>query len=251
MNIFVHRPLALCCAFFLFTFFVSAFVSVALTITFILISLVFAVIFFSKKKIISAVCLVIILALTYGHLYYNMYISSQTAYIGQELDMTVEVTDISFSSDRTIYFDASIKEGCSIDIIHLTIEAPHTSVRIGDVLDVTARIIPIENTDEFDNRRYCNSKGIFVEGEVRKYNVLSNAYNYFRSAVTIVQDYCSDSYYKYTDEDTAGLLTALSTGDKSGVDDSVRRDFSRIGTSHMLAISGMHLAVVMGVVSYV
>lgn len=43
--------------------------------------------------------------------------------------------------------------------------------------------------------------------------------------------------------DTAGFLTALLTGDKTYVSDSVYDSFKNSGVAHLMAVSGMHLAV--------
>ncbi len=41
--------------------------------------------------------------------------------------------------------------------------------------------------------------------------------------------------------DSGGLLKAMTTGDKSGMSDSFRNALSRIGLSHITAVSGMHM----------
>ena len=43
-----------------------------------------------------------------------------------------------------------------------------------------------------------------------------------------------------------GLPSALLLGDKAALSDSVRRDFSRAGVSHLLAISGLHVTLLFG-----
>ena len=43
-----------------------------------------------------------------------------------------------------------------------------------------------------------------------------------------------------------GLPSALLLGDKTALSDSVRRDFSRAGVSHLLAISGLHMTLLFG-----
>lgn len=50
---------------------------------------------------------------------------------------------------------------------------------------------------------------------------------------------------------TAGFLRAVLLGDKSSLEDSVQRDMSRCGVSHMLALSGLHLAVVAGGLEFI
>ena len=42
----------------------------------------------------------------------------------------------------------------------------------------------------------------------------------------------------------AALLRAIGAGDRSGLDDAARRSFTRSGLAHILAVSGMHLVVV-------
>ena len=50
---------------------------------------------------------------------------------------------------------------------------------------------------------------------------------------------------KAVDEmESSHLLKALIMGDKSGITDEIYDDFKRLGTSHLLAISGLHLAIV-------
>ncbi len=47
-------------------------------------------------------------------------------------------------------------------------------------------------------------------------------------------------------QDAHGLPSALLLGDKSALEDSVRRDFARSGVSHLLAISGLHMTLLFG-----
>ncbi len=47
-------------------------------------------------------------------------------------------------------------------------------------------------------------------------------------------------------KDARGLPAALLLGDRSVLDDAVRRDFARAGVSHLLAISGLHMTLLFG-----
>ncbi len=47
-------------------------------------------------------------------------------------------------------------------------------------------------------------------------------------------------------EDAAGIPSALLLGEKAALRDEVRRDFSRVGVSHLLAISGLHVTLIFG-----
>ncbi len=48
------------------------------------------------------------------------------------------------------------------------------------------------------------------------------------------------------EEGAAALCRALLTGDRAGIAPAARRDFERAGASHLLAVSGMHLSVLVG-----
>ena len=47
------------------------------------------------------------------------------------------------------------------------------------------------------------------------------------------------------------LTVALILGDRSGLSATSRRDFNRSGVSHLLALSGLHMTVVMGIVGWI
>ncbi len=51
------------------------------------------------------------------------------------------------------------------------------------------------------------------------------------------------------DKNAAGLPSAMLLGDRSFLTDTVRRDFSRSGLAHMLAISGMHMTLLFGMLA--
>ena len=58
-----------------------------------------------------------------------------------------------------------------------------------------------------------------------------------------LRKYISLNFRENFSSDTAGLLTALLTGDKSYVSDEVYDSFKNSGVAHLMAVSGMHLAV--------
>lgn len=51
----------------------------------------------------------------------------------------------------------------------------------------------------------------------------------------------------YSSEGTTGILLALLTGDRSGLDPAVTEAFRKSGAAHILALSGLHLGIVYGI----
>ena len=52
-------------------------------------------------------------------------------------------------------------------------------------------------------------------------------------------------------EDVGGVCSALFLGNKDVITTSIKRDFRRAGASHILAISGMHMSIIFGVLAFV
>ena len=55
---------------------------------------------------------------------------------------------------------------------------------------------------------------------------------------------------KALNAETAAYAKALLIGEKSGLDDSFRRDMSALGVSHILAVSGMHMSIIAAMVTF-
>lgn len=247
MNIFRYRPLAVLCAVyvaaFIFSFFVSAFIKAVLITVCVIVSVVLAV----KRNNYTAVCICVILAMIYGYLYFDVHVKNSEELAGTKECVSFKVVDVSFINGNIAYLDGKLitDDKNNGDICHFTVTEPG-DLEIGDVVYAEAEFFEIEYVEDFDAERYYHSKDIWIEGKVYEPTVIDHKYNFFDGILESIRDYCSACFEKYTDGDTSVLLNALAIGDKSEIDDSVKRDFRRLGLSHMLAISGMHLAVIMG-----
>ena len=54
------------------------------------------------------------------------------------------------------------------------------------------------------------------------------------------------NFEAYMNDTEAGFATALMTGNKENLGARIRLAFTRIGISHILAVSGLHLSIVIG-----
>ena len=59
------------------------------------------------------------------------------------------------------------------------------------------------------------------------------------------------NFYERMDDSSAAICTALVLGDKSGIDDDMYDNISVSGLSHVLAVSGLHIAVISAVLFFV
>ena len=53
------------------------------------------------------------------------------------------------------------------------------------------------------------------------------------------------------DEDAYGVIAAMTLGDKTTLSQELKDTYSRVGASHILALSGLHLMIIYGVISLV
>lgn len=60
----------------------------------------------------------------------------------------------------------------------------------------------------------------------------------------------SDIICDYTTEDAGAVINALLLGNRDQISDSIARDFRRSGVSHALALSGLHMTIIMGLFEF-
>lgn len=95
-----------------------------------------------------------------------------------------------------------------------------------------ARFLCLNISEQSDG----NTENITVTGE----------YSSILSLPDRLRNHFSDVLKIRIEKKACGLPAAVLLGDKSGLSASVRRDFSEIGTAHLLAVSGTHLSVIIG-----
>ncbi len=138
----------------------------------------------------------------------------------------------------------------------LTIEGARGDLVPGQEVEVAgslARLAGPLNPGEFDARSYYQAQGVrlqlFVEqpGEVRivPETGTAGAYSswswYGIKLLGRVRAWSRDRLLTGLDATTAPLAAALLLGQREGVDPEINDAFARTGTTHLLAISGLHL----------
>lgn len=121
---------------------------------------------------------------------------------------------------------------------------------MGDVITVRTQLYSIKDGSEEESGyvKVMRMRGIMARSYVSATNVLEvgekPAESIFYKA-KIVQKAFSDKLNQVdiTERDK-GILNALITGDRAGIDNETREAYSRLGISHILALSGLHLAII-------
>jgi competence protein ComEC len=138
--------------------------------------------------------------------------------------------------------------------IRITIYEPFAGLRSRDRVACFARLKQVRNFNNpggFDYRRYLAFRNIWVSASVSKGNYvirlhrakmfrLGYAIDHARHAVSGLIDTATGE----GPEEVRAILKALLIGDRSEISPKTREVFSRTGTSHLLAISGLHIGIV-------
>ncbi|MEJ6617542.1 MAG: ComEC/Rec2 family competence protein [Crocinitomicaceae bacterium] len=132
-----------------------------------------------------------------------------------------------------------------------------TQLQAGDVLLVQTNLERIENKNnpgEFDVKSYWNNKNIYQIGFVGE--------NDFKLIKTVEQPWwkrwglniresMTDKLRKILMGESLGVGVALLLGDKQLLSNEVRSSFSNAGAMHVLAVSGLHVGIVLFILMFV
>ena len=134
-------------------------------------------------------------------------------------------------------------------------------LRLGDCLVVRSRIQEVHawHDGNFDYQRYMASHGFVGEtyvgrgGWQRQQLSLATLSILQRSRLQFLlwRHALLEHYRQWTVTDEAyGILAAMTLGEKTSLDASLKETYSQVGASHVLALSGLHLMIIFTVISF-
>ncbi len=119
----------------------------------------------------------------------------------------------------------------------------------GDVLQVTGKLETPPQLDDFDYKGYLAHQEIYstilypeieIVGTGKGFKPLDWVYS--------LRNHLSQTLAEVLPEPQASLARGIILGIRGNIPSSVKADFSNTGTAHLLAISGLHLAIVLGMI---
>lgn len=249
MNIFEKRPLCLIlciglCGFLLFTFenLILRIVTIAIAIL-----LVFLSIIFKKdkyKQIIAALSAgAILIGSLFSFIYFELYFKAYNVYEG-EVEIVGTVEEISESSS---YSQRLLIQAESINSFPSTYRfyAYPTKSEAKGIIEGT-KISFNATLDGFSAESYTFnvSDGINAyASDLSEITILEYTDGTPRMIFGRIREYLTRYTISLSNGQTGAILSALLLGERDYLPDQLRLDFRRIGISHILALSGMHLAI--------
>ncbi|AMP20742.1 hypothetical protein AZF37_05740 [endosymbiont 'TC1' of Trimyema compressum] len=155
----------------------------------------------------------------------------------------IEITDMWDEKETFTYIfllkDLSLKKA----IIY-----SEKSFEVGEIIDIEGFIdVPKreQNKGGFSQRAYLKGQGINFICTLKKEEIINKKdtiYSWLYNYKMAMKNQIS----KYLEEDTV-LFTSFFLGDKKGLDDGLRELWQNLGISHLLAVSGTHMSLLMDI----
>lgn len=130
-------------------------------------------------------------------------------------------------------------------------------VQVGDVLLVQTNLESIRNKNnpgEFDVKSYWNNKDIYQIGFVGEgdFKLLKTVdHPWWINWSSRVRSHLTEKLQTALSGETLGVAVALLLGDKQLLTNEVRSSFSNAGAMHVLAVSGLHVGIVLYILMFI
>ena len=251
MNILDKRPLALILSLSIGSFVLFAFIeSLILKAVFASIFIFAFIISFIKhiKKHISKVVLLrlslffILISMLFSFLYFS-YMFKPYNRFDEESTIYATVTEIENDNIIIIKTDRINDKTYPEFKMYFYIEDSFTNYSIGSEVKIKGKISPIkQNNYSFDTKSYYYSVGISaIVTEISEFEVVRVNDFTLEYKVSSIRKSIARRLVLTTERDSGGLLAALLLGEKEYLSKETALDFQRLGITHILALSGMHL----------
>lgn len=166
---------------------------------------------------------------------------------GDTLDIVCEVTDYPDINDYGVYVRVRIRCDKGPDITaQLRLENQYSDLAPGDTVEVYASLTPADKVwgEETD---YYRSGGVFLkayqDGDPEISRSESVSLRYIPARISrALREKISEIF----PQDAVGFITAILTGDKSPLDDDDYSALQTSGAAHVVAVSGMHISFLVG-----
>ena len=156
--------------------------------------------------------------------------------------VTVTVEEVRYSSSYFGYYTARVTGGDTVPDMTVSLGFPDGSCDTGDVLFGEVTFRTLEKGKSFDETANFIPNGILMcaEAETLTY-VAGESPSSFTEHFKALNRRLTSRISAYSDG--GELACAVLLGRRDLLPDSIKRDFGRIGISHLLAVSGIHLSV--------
>lgn len=123
------------------------------------------------------------------------------------------------------------------------------NITVGDMISGKGDAKKFKNATNpggYDEENYQYGRGVFLDVENVKLTKVKKRNGFIRYGLFQFREQIKNIYKTVFDEKDASLATAMVLGDKSELDKDVKKSYQENGIAHLIAISGLHIAMLGG-----
>lgn len=122
----------------------------------------------------------------------------------------------------------------------------------GDEITIKGQVNTPESSNDFNYKKYLSRFNIYSLAYHPKIFKLSeqNRGGTFKKTIFKSKNKIKETIELGLPEPESSLAKAIIVGDKKGIPDELRDNFSKAGLSHIVAISGMHIGILTGIIMW-
>ncbi|CEJ72598.1 competence membrane protein [[Clostridium] sordellii] len=123
------------------------------------------------------------------------------------------------------------------------------NIKPGDIVEVSGKIKYYKELkfEDFNYGRYLKSNGYEGTIDIKSYRILNK--NVIYSNIFKFKERISKSI-KYLYKDKSKFINSILIGEKENIDKETKEIFSKTGVSHILALSGLHVSILITIIGY-
>lgn len=168
----------------------------------------------------------------------------------------IEIRDFSTSAEASIsILNDSAKNNIDIPAM-LSIQGNDYTLAEGDWITFKAALQPIKslgNPDEFDYATYMKHRYVIYSQYLKRdeYTKIATSSDVMTCARKLQRSLTNAIIGSSMSPSTQRFLCTILLGESSYLDPDVREDFSHAGIAHILALSGLHMGIIMTIVFFI
>jgi competence protein ComEC len=172
----------------------------------------------------------------------------------EEIALQARIQNIEdLPKNRRMTFDQIKFDNETLHLQKIRLTVPYSeplTATIGDIVHLKTSLLPLADPvslNGYNFRRQAYFQGIGATGRVKSHiHTIDNKSHdlWLASGRHIL----TNKIRHYLPNQTGEIAVALITGDRSGIHPNIRQAFTDAGLAHILAISGLHLTLVAGIV---
>lgn len=206
-----------------------------------------------RTKVVPCVMFVAIIAVNVFNLKLSRFLSVAKEFDDVDINITGSLCDVPYKMNGKFYYviDANILTSSDEpERVRIKISSSETfDADVFDEVSCSVHTFLPENVGIMSYRNYAFSRGINLTGYVNQDSVSSvsvkkNANKTSYSFLLKMRMAISNSIKILLPNELSSIATGMLLGDKYMMDASVKENFRDLGVSHLLAVSGLHTAVI-------